>query len=198
MRHAYFHGPFGTAVCELLTGDGWRTGPWTGRLPDLPAPHEHPIGLLVASWRDLLGLDAVDAAAHRLGYGWFPVVYDHPYVRIGPLVRPGAGPCLRCYHRRTHQHAGDDDTVFRATRDAYAADPELGPVGQLSSHVAVAAALSRLMLSGLWAAGTVARWHVVGQELTVDQVIGVHACDRCGLRRSSADRSLGVAVGSVV
>jgi len=57
--------------------------------------------------------------------------------------------------------------------------------------------VTRVLLAGSWPPGTVGRWHVVSQELSVDRVVGVHHCPRCGIRREPADRALAADVAYV-
>lgn len=152
---------------------------------------------VLAAWRPVPALaDGVDEHAHRRGTPWLTAVLEHPYVRVGPLVVPGAGPCHACFGHRSLQHDPAPHLV-RGLRGLYDAQPGHGPWGHLPHHVEMTAALVLRAQHGLRAdpaseAGTVRRHHLLEGLVSSDRVTGVHGCRRCGQGRDEATRSTAV------
>ncbi|MFC4057772.1 TOMM precursor leader peptide-binding protein [Planomonospora corallina] len=128
--------------------------------------------------------EALDGASSAYRTPWFPVVVEHPRLRVGPVVAPGHGACARCFRTRRRQHdAGHRLTDLLA--DAYTADPALGPGGHLPHHVELAALLTVQLLEsvlgdgGAAEAGHVRHFHLLDGGLSRSTVVGVHGCRRC-------------------
>lgn len=104
----------------------------------------HPPDLVV-----MPALDAVAALAgrewQRRGVGQLPVIVSAGLLTVGPLVQPGAGPCLGCLdlHRGARDPGWADWQASRATGSD--ADRDLDPPPELR---AAAAALVALIVSG--------------------------------------------------
>lgn len=185
-------GGFGTAVRDRLV-DTVGAGPATA--DDLADPGRLAgFGCaVVALWRPLEDLcDGIDAAAYAAGRPWLPVVFEHPWILVGPWSAPPDGPCYRCYRGRRMQHSERTDTA-RAAADAYAADPTLGVSGHLPHHVRLATGLVRQVLRRR-EPGLVLSVNTVGSRISAHRTLGVHGCPRCGTR----DRLGGDAVAAVV
>lgn len=190
-------GDFGRSVAARLKTHRpcWRV---LGSVDQLNGPSSWwwDSGLLVlALWREYPALAvAVDDAAYTRRAAWVPVVLEHPYVRVGPLVIPGETSCYQCFRSRTAQHdpsAGLTDVLH----SAYDANPALGPVGFTPSHVSMAAGLLLTLLEGPHVSrpgiptSLVIRSHVVEQAFVAGHVVGVHSCIRCGIEQGAPKRS---------
>jgi bacteriocin biosynthesis cyclodehydratase domain-containing protein len=191
-------GPFGERVAELLARQ--YPAAVTSDAAGLEGAFATaPGAVVVALWRPSPVLcEQADRLAFQNQVPWLAVTMEHPVIRIGPLVVPGAGPCFDCYRRRRIQH----DTQGAATSALYAAyerDPSIGPAGYLPHHARLAAATAAQLLArtGLLPPGPDARSAEhrppadppVGQVVTLrllrrgvsmSRVIGCHDCDRCG------------------
>ncbi|MFJ5968299.1 TOMM precursor leader peptide-binding protein [Streptomyces sp. NPDC093060] len=188
--HVLAVGEFGTAVAERLRRDhhdleisSYQAGPL-----ELSASWPDADLRILASWRETPRLaEVLDARSADWNAPWFPVLAEHPRLRVGPLVVPGAGACYRCYRKRRAQHERDGAHVT-TLHAHYDATPESGPGGFLPHHADMAAGMALDMLRRVEAgegerlAGTVRHWHLLEQHLSDARVVGVHACDRC--RRS--------------
>lgn len=149
---------------------------------------------VLCAWRDDIALaDVVETRAYEAGCAWLPVVMSHPYLRCGPLVRPGDTACYSCFRRRLEQHevAG---WKHRALQDAYMSSRDAGVRGHLEGHVVLAASLvdllARAFLDGQPEAqpNAVVWSHLWWQETISDRVVGVHGCPRCGTPDGTAPR----------
>ncbi|MGA4799944.1 TOMM precursor leader peptide-binding protein [Streptomyces lavendulocolor] len=193
--HVLAVGEFGTAVAERLRREhhGVEISSYLAGNLELSAGWPDAELRVLASWRETPRLaEILDARSADWGTPWFPVVAEHPRLRIGPLVVPGAGPCYRCFRKRRAQH--ERDAAHLGTLHAhYDATPDSGPGGFLPHHVDMAAGMALDMVRRVEAgegerfAGIVRHWQVLEQHLSGGRVVGVHACDRC--RRSEADPS---------
>lgn len=107
---------------------------------------------------------------------WLPVIVEHPILRVGPLVRPPAGPCFGCYQTRRFQH----DTVYTASavlNAAYDADPSLSPAGHLPHHARLAAAVAtQILISG--ETGFVVAFNLLSWRGAAHRVLSCHGCGR--------------------
>ncbi|WP_405778320.1 TOMM precursor leader peptide-binding protein [Streptomyces sp. NBC_00859] len=138
-----------------------------------------PGALVVALWRPLDELcERIDEAAFAAGRPWLPVVFEHPWVVVGPWLAPPDGPCHRCYLGRRAQHRQDSGTL-RALTEAYAADPECGIRGHLPHHVRLAVGLAQQALR-LREPGLVLSVNTVGSRISAHRTLGCHGCPRCG------------------
>jgi bacteriocin biosynthesis cyclodehydratase domain-containing protein len=140
--------------------------------------------VVVAAWRQHQAVcETADQLAYRYSKPWLPVTMDHPRVRIGPVVVPGAGPCFACFMARRAQH-DTQRSVTAALDQAYADDPEAGPRGYLDHHVRLAAALSELLLRSLdqdpvGVAGQVVNFNVLQMGVRSHRVIPYSGCPKC-------------------
>ncbi|MBE1583071.1 TOMM precursor leader peptide-binding protein [Nonomuraea angiospora] len=200
-------GPFGARVADRLrdrppgarfTADGLDARFTAGDLDAVFAAGAQVV--VVALWRPAPGLcERADELAHATGTAWLPVVMEDASIVVGPLVRPGSGPCFRCFADRRVQH----DPRWHRTRARYAAydsDPALGPAGFRPRHADVAATAARLLLrpagdgpgraardAARDAAGAVITLSVPGLSVSRDRVVACHGCDRCGRQRPVRD-----------
>ncbi|GGW85961.1 hypothetical protein GCM10010297_03490 [Streptomyces malachitofuscus] len=144
---------------------------------------ERPDVVVAALWRaDHVIGERADLRAHETGVPWLPVVLDHSVLRIGPFVSPGSGPCFRCFDQRLVQHDHQWEST-RVLRSAYERDATVGPDGFLPSHARLAAGtaagLLRRTAAGADTAGQVVTIPLSGLAVSLDRVVGVHACGRC-------------------
>lgn len=150
---------------------------------------------VLATWREAPDIArSLDAAAFAWRKPWIPVVYEHPYLRVGPTVVPGAGPCYHCFFARSSQHSTMADLVD-ALRSYYEVNPDAGTVGFLPAHAALAAAMAHEVLDGLAAGGAdepglVRQVNVSSLRVAHGRLIGVHGCPRCGSGREPRSRSV--------
>lgn len=139
----------------------------------------------VATWRPYVEPSRwLDDACHRHGRHWSLVEVAGTTLGCGPLVVPGAGAgCYHCYVARIDAHKREGDRR-RVLRQAYAADPQLGPRGYTPAMVAIAAAA----LLQDRADGTPGRFRhvdVLSGSVMDSELIPLHDCGRC--RPSPAD-----------
>ncbi|GAB1641477.1 TOMM precursor leader peptide-binding protein [Krasilnikovia sp. MM14-A1259] len=186
--HVIALGDFGTAVAKNLA-DGRpnitmtdSSGPWPA---SASAQWPNAAIRILLSWREAPAVaDVIDARAADWGTPWFTVTVDHPRLRLGPVVVPGAGACYRCFTRRRNQHERDRASTS-AVHDLYDRDPKAGPGGFLPHHVTLAAALAEAQLDRFDAAtlddsaGTVRHYNLLDHQASTATVVGLHGCDRC-------------------
>ncbi|GIH75826.1 TOMM precursor leader peptide-binding protein [Planobispora longispora] len=128
--------------------------------------------------------ETLDGASCAYRTPWFPVVVEHPRLRVGPVVAPGHGACARCFQARRRQH-DPGQRLTGTLADAYTADPALGPGGYLPHHVELAALLTVQLVKsvcddgGAAEAGHVRQFHLLDGTLGRSTVVGVHGCRRC-------------------
>ncbi|AWK96227.1 TOMM precursor leader peptide-binding protein [Bacillus velezensis] len=124
---------------------------------------------------------------------WLPIIMEHPYLRIGPLIIPGKGPCFHCFHARLLQHSPVPE-YLKKIDDHYAKHPEAGPKGYLRSFAGWSAAFVSIVLKsmedGESLAGSMWQTNVLTRDSFRSNTIGVHGCPRCGLKRSEKSRSV--------
>jgi hypothetical protein len=169
-------GEFGRRVGEELartaprsvvldTTDGSHPGRWPGRDVLVVAADGDPEPLT----------EAVERAAFAWRRPWFPIVVDHPYLRCGPVVVPGAGACGRCFRRRRAQHGALPGPDVR---------------GFAQHHVGIAVALGLRALAEVREARATPVYSVgmhggpVGQA----RVVAVDQCERCRPQREPEAR----------
>lgn len=193
--HVVSVGDFGRAVASSMQAyfpDALTThldrGPLLSNM--LPLARVH----VLAAWRPVPAMAAeLDGVAFAWKVPWLPVVYEHPYVRIGPLVVPGKGPCYTCFRNRLKQHSSRAELI-EAVSAAYDRDPELGPKGFFPPMARLAAAAAAEVLRELdrspeREAGVVRQINVLYGRAQKHHVVGVHGCPRCGLQRDERTRS---------
>ncbi|MFE7295112.1 TOMM precursor leader peptide-binding protein [Streptomyces sp. NPDC057579] len=185
--HVLALGDFGAAVAERLLRehDGIEVTSDRDSLQQFSAGWPQADFRVLISWREPPHLaDVLDARSAAWRIPWLPIVAEHPRLRIGPLVVPGAGACYRCFRKRRYQHERDSATTA-ALHAHYDAEPSAGPEGFLPQHVSLAAASALDLLhrfeddGGRRDAGMVRHWHLLEQLITSARVVGVHGCDRC-------------------
>jgi bacteriocin biosynthesis cyclodehydratase domain-containing protein len=132
---------------------------------------------------------ALDESAFRAHRSWIPVVFEHPMLRIGPLLVPPHGPCLDCFTKRRFQHNAMADHTL-ALHAAYTAGVA-GPAGYLPQHVELSVSIAVLQLAKLLRAsaqaGEMVLVNVLNNQISTTQVVAVHACARCSQRDRSKD-----------
>jgi bacteriocin biosynthesis cyclodehydratase domain-containing protein len=187
-------GPFGRRVVSLIepAHPGGRQADATPA--GITAAFTEPArAVVIALWRpDPELCDIADDLAYAHQRPWLPVIAEHPVIRIGPLVRPPAGPCFRCYARRRRQH-DQQPWVTAALQATYGQEPGCGPAGYLPHHARLAAAVAADMLRRLKddpAApadddpGDVATLRLSHMGLLIglrsSRVVSCHDCGRCG------------------
>lgn len=152
--------------------------------------------VVLALWRPEPALcEMADELSFRTLVPWLPVIMEHPVIRIGPFVRPKAGPCFRCYAARKAQH--DQQPWITAALDAgRQRDQDCGPRGYLPHQARMAAALALETLSAgtassrqrdqaLIEGALVTTVGLVTGGLQASPVIAVHNCDRCEAAKPS-------------
>jgi hypothetical protein len=96
--------------------------------------------VVLAAWRETPALArALDG--HPGIPWWVPVVYDHPSIRVGPLLGAGLPGCYDCLTRRTFS-ASERPELRRGLWEEYDRDPALGVQGFLPHHAVIAASLA--------------------------------------------------------
>lgn len=179
--HALWTGDFGERTAAHLSA---LTGCPTQYAALEPAVWPHTARRVVVTWRDEPQLFDRVAQTHGVwGTPWLPVVHEFPMIRVGPLVVPGEGPCLRCYGRRRAQHDRTAQSTA-ALRASAAAHPSHGVAGFTESQAMIAAGLAVDLLDSHEAdgqqAGRVCFYNVLTRALIADTVTGVHGCAECG------------------
>lgn len=193
--HIVAVGPFGRAVAARLatTLGGAAVQELEG---DRPVPMTWPVAdvHVLAASREVPALAAVlDDSAFRWRVPWLPVVFEHPHLRVGPVLVPGRGPCYHCFRGRLAQH-GSAPELTQALEQHLGPD-DAGPGGFLPAHVTFAAGAAQAALAALRAdggsddAGQVRWLNVVTARLGHARVTGVHGCRRCGRRHDERQRS---------
>lgn len=153
--------------------------------------------VVLASWRPEPELcEVADELSFRTLVPWLPVIMEHPVIRIGPFVRPKAGPCFGCYARRKAQH--DPQPWITAAVDAgYRRDQDFGARGYLPHQARMAAALAhetvgegRGSFHGQGVrpveGAVVTTIGMVTGGLQANPVVACHSCDRCSTSARSA------------
>jgi bacteriocin biosynthesis cyclodehydratase domain-containing protein len=188
-------GSFGERVISLLTAAFPGSTEFKATGAEISAAFAgQESAVVIALWRpDPELCDAADALSYEHRRPWLPVIMEHPVIRIGPLLRPPAGPCFRCYTRRRRQH-DQQPWATAALLAAYDRDQFCGPGGYLPHHARLAAAIAQAMLSrpgeeealgnGSPGGGDVTTIGLSDMGLSVgmrsSRVIPCHDCDRCG------------------
>lgn len=182
-------GDFGEAVAASLIEDDPRACALSllARADVIEAAVARADFVAVATWRPYVELGQwLDDVCHRHRRRWSSVEVAGTTLGCGPLVDPGAcTACYHCYVSRLDAHRRDGDRR-RALRQAYAADPSLGPLGYTPAMVAIARAALRHDLEG----GCAGRFHhvdVLSGSVMESAVIPLHDCPRCRPGRAGDD-----------
>jgi len=159
---------------------------------------EQPAALVLASWRPEPALHRLtDELSFQYAVPWLPVTMEHPVIHVGPMVRPPAGPCHRCYLRRRAQHDSQGWATM-ALHHGYERDSRLGPGGYLPHQARLAAALAVSFLEQV-TPGRAGRAGDPAPDVLViscatatvnpGTIAACHDCDRCApaVPRSSHD-----------
>jgi bacteriocin biosynthesis cyclodehydratase domain-containing protein len=205
--HVIGAGRFGAAVAEAivdhspgtvvtLTDGDVAAGPAgaPGLLPGVPGLLPGATAHLLAAGAAMPGYATVlDRVAFERRVPWLPVIVEHPLLRVGPAVVPGAGACYSCWRRRLRQHAVAPDIDAALERTSLAAGGD-GPAGHLPAVARLAAAVAldvvgRLARRETAEAGRVRQLDLLTRRLTTGAAVGVHGCPRCGLGRDEPARS---------
>lgn len=184
-------GAFGAAVGRVLAG---QVTDLSAAMPRLTDPGDIAKRFAAAGadviiavlWRPSPRLcERIEDAAGQAGIAWLPAVLSFPYLSVGPLVRPGHGPCFRCLTRRQVQHSAPElpgDCLLAA----YDADPECGPTGHLDCHARIAAGLIGWLLHAQadepWAEAV--RFQLVNRSIDTIAVWPCHGCPSCAAPRT--------------
>lgn len=202
-RHGYIGtGEFGGAVGRML-GHGTDLSAVTASPAD---PSEiaarfsaAAVDVIVAVlWRPSPRLcELIENAAGLAEVAWVPAVLCFPYITVGPVIRPGHGPCFRCITRRQAQHSAPE-LPEEGLLAAYDADPECGPAGHLDCHARVTAGLIGWLLRDLTrppgntstgdtgpydtSLGNLVRFQMVNRSIHTVAVWPWHDCASCGAR----------------
>lgn len=182
-------GNFGTAVAARIAAKR------AAEVCALTTPIERIAALLpahdfvaVAAWRPYVELcRALDQACHDQGKRWSLVEISGNTMTCGPLTVPGAGRgCYGCFVARVdaHQRAGDRP---RALRQAYARNPQLGPLGHTPAMVAIAVAALLQDADQADAGGRFRRVDVLTGTVLETELIPLHDCPRCRPRPPGED-----------
>jgi bacteriocin biosynthesis cyclodehydratase domain-containing protein len=132
--------------------------------------------------------DRADQLAYSCQKPWLPIVSEHPFLRVGPMVCPPAGPCFACYRARRLQH----DVQYKASAAldaAYDGDASLAPTGYLPHLVRFAVSVATEFLSCVrersvpagardLGPGHVLTFDVLSAQVNVNRVVSCHGCDR--------------------
>jgi bacteriocin biosynthesis cyclodehydratase domain-containing protein len=171
-------GPFGEDVVRVLA-DALPDARVTAADQLEAAFTDSPELVVLALWRPSPSLsERADNLAASRKVPWIPVIMEHPVLRIGPQVRPGEGPCFRCYRWRRVQH----DDQHRATavlHAAYEASADCGPRGHLPHHARLAAAAVAAQLEH-GVVGRVTTIQLASSRVLTHHVVACNGCDRCG------------------
>jgi bacteriocin biosynthesis cyclodehydratase domain-containing protein len=148
---------------------------------------------IVAAWRDSAALfEAADRLAHESGTPYTQIVFEHPRLRVGPTIVPGghggpaatSGGCHVCFTKRQRQHNPGIDRAAALWRH-YEANPDAGPEGYLTTHVALATALVDRVIAAA-ERNRVHLLHLLQGGISSSELIPLHACPRCGTARPDA------------
>jgi bacteriocin biosynthesis cyclodehydratase domain-containing protein len=178
-------GQFGERVSAFLAADLPERREFSARHRGLIDAFASSSVVILALWRPDHGLcESADELSFQHRVPWLPVIMEHPVIRIGPMVRPPAGPCFRCYANRRVQH--DRDRWAAAILDAaYSNDHACGPKGYLPHHARLAAALARARLdrpvpaNAGQVADAVTTIRLLAGDLRTWPVVACDGCDRC-------------------
>lgn len=186
-------GPFGQGVLrclKMLRSDILET-----KVDSSLNPETWPAGRIyvVVAWRPVSHLcELVDELSHANKRPFIPFIAEGRHLRLGPVVVPGEGSCWSCWVRRSRQH----DLSARqrlAIWKHYTANPRSGPRGFLEPFAVIAAAKIASTVDGLESghdvAGHIWQIDVLTRRIVTGTTVSTHGCGRCGLNRSSSERS---------
>jgi bacteriocin biosynthesis cyclodehydratase domain-containing protein len=194
--HLICVGPFATAVKQELLG--MRNDITATEVVDdtFPLPSSWPISRLhvLVSWRPVPTLcELLNQISFEQRRPFLPVIQDLTALRLGPIVKPGEGPCWHCWMTRLRQHSGW--TKERTSLlQYYATHPAAGPQGFLQPYVMMTAARIAQTINDFDSSEAVPGfvWQVdmLTRQIITSTVVGVHDCSWCGLGRPKKTRSV--------
>lgn len=153
---------------------------------DVSEPTEETYGLvaanelvLLAVWRPYIEFArGLDLACHVHGRSWAAAEVSGTTITCGPLFVPGSGKgCYDCLIARADARQRSGDRT-RALRQAYAADPALGPAGHSGPMAAIASA-ALLEAADAGATGRFRKVDVLTGSVLETELIPRHDCPRC-------------------
>lgn len=194
--HILSVGAFGQAVAEALGGLLPDVSETRADLNYPPHPAFWPVARiqLLAAWRPVPRLSRLlDEMSHAWRTPFVEAVIETPNLRVGPVVVPGFGACHACAERRAVQHSPRPEE-HRALREFYDTNPQQGPQGFLPVFAEIAAVrlaqfVRQLEGDPAAVAGRVWLLNTIHRYAVSSEVVGVHGCPRCGLKRNEATRS---------
>lgn len=183
-------GPFGRAVARHLQALDATPVDVVNHVATAAA--SGAAAVVVAAWRPVPALcSLLDLKCRESGKTCVPVVLDGSTIQVGPVTARSPGGCWLCWARRLKQHDHDDGRRA-ALWHYYDRNSDAGPHGFVEALAAIggaqAMACVRATLRGDATAGRIWRLDIVSREVTQSIVIGVHGCERCGLRVPPATR----------
>ncbi|MCY8857610.1 TOMM precursor leader peptide-binding protein [Bacillus atrophaeus] len=196
--HIMSSGAFGEEVAEQFSKRYQNTA--VTALPEpmylLPSDRFPSARLhIFASWKSSSYISKqLDQLFFKWREPWLPITMDHPYVRIGPLVIPGEGPCFHCFESRSLQHSPVPQYV-RKMDDYYHRHPDAGPKGYLRSFAGWSAVFASTIIKSIdkdapSSAGSIWQMNMLTRESFSSKTVGIHGCPRCGLKRPEENRSV--------
>jgi len=142
--------------------------------------------IVFASWRPYPEIcEAIDNYCYSENKTWTMVELHGQRLTCGPTVVPGKGACYSCYKKRylSHHRAPERELVLT---NAYQKNPALGPEGYCMPMVELAATAIVESITKLTDhAGKVRIVDVLGGTVIEGEVIGIHACKKCGEKRTT-------------
>lgn len=204
IHHAVHHsihvlavGPFGECTAQML--EQLLPGVVVTR-PDAAntsLPAMWPVARInvLTSWRPVARLERMfDTLSHYWKTPFVSATLEAPNLRVGPVVVPGLGGCHACYDKRVLQHSLRPDAHL-ASRNFYNDHPDEGPQGYLYPFVEMAAVRVAQIIQQLGeapetVAGKVWQLNTITRQVAYSEMIGLHGCSQCGLKRSEATRSV--------
>lgn len=194
--HIITAGAFGQAVADVLAE----------LLPDIrqtvvdanqqTSPALWPVARvhILAAWRPAPHLyQLCDGISFAWKRPWIAAVLEDHLLRVGPTVVPGLSACHTCYEKRFFQHS-PRQALYKELYRYYTDHPASGPQGYLPSFAEIAAVrlaqiVARLDTDPASEAGKLWVLDTLNRQVASPQVVGVHDCPRCGLKRDLDTRS---------
>jgi hypothetical protein len=138
---------------------------------------------ILALWHHASGLlQQLDEFAYLHKSSWLPVVYDHPYIEIGPVIVPEVGPCYSCF-KELELQGSSISAYTREIYDYYDRNPEAGPRGSLPAFsgwaAAIVAGLQSYKAHSALPCGYVWKMHVISRRIYQFQALSDMRCKCC-------------------
>ncbi|PPI49972.1 hypothetical protein C5D18_01165 [Rathayibacter tritici] len=188
--HLMGTGPFADAVATRLQGPACEHWDGSRGVYDSTNWPRARARVLISAERDNSAEQHVEDVAWGTLQPWIPVQLEARDVRVGPVVTPGRGACLRCFDRRQEQHGRRNHTDLELDKAPSTGMPFRG---YTPAHAAMAAAVINTITASDKALTEAASkvWRFGFSELSVRQavVIPVSGCSRCDSLDSAGRRS---------